>query len=99
HSGDADTLRARYERLRAAVLSGEAGGWRLGHGVLSARGMAWWMSEFEGLAPAAPAGTAAAPAPPSSPDGRGAPAGRPVSPADADRVVAVLAQMTLAIAA
>ena len=39
-----------YERLRAAVLAGGAGGWRLGHGVLCARGMTAWMSAFGGLA-------------------------------------------------
>jgi hypothetical protein len=93
--GDAGALTAGYERLRAAVLSGAAGGWRLGHGVLCARGMAGWMSAFGELAPPSPAG----PAPPSSSGSCSAPTGRPVSLPGADQVVAVLAQMTLAIAA
>lgn len=82
---DAGAVRAGYERLRAAVLSGETGGWRLGHGVLCARGMAGWMNAFGELAPPTPAGNA--------------PADRPGPLPDADQVVAVLAQMTLAIAA
>jgi hypothetical protein len=95
---DAGALSAGYERLRAAVLSGAAGGWRLGHGVLCARGMAGWMSAFGELAPPAPGGTGAA-RPPSSSDGREAPK-EPVSELPgADQVVAVLAQMTLALAA
>lgn len=101
HRADAAALRAGYERLRAAVLSGEAGGWRLGHGVLSARGIVAWIGAFGELAPAASAGAGAAGlAPPSSPSGScSAPTGRPVSLPGADQVVAVLAQMTLAIAA
>ena len=99
--GDAGALSAGYERLRAAVLSGAAGGWRLGHGVLCARGMAAWMSALGELAPPAAGGTGAAgPAPPSPSDGREAPSGRPVSELPGgDQVVAVLAQMTLALAA
>jgi hypothetical protein len=97
--GDAGALSAGYERLRAAVLSGAAGGWRLGHGVLCAGGMAGWMSALGELAPPAPGATGAA-GPPSSSDGREAPSGRPVSELPgADQVVAVLAQMTLALAA
>jgi hypothetical protein len=42
---------AGYERLRSAVLSGSAGGWRLGHGVLSARGMVAWMRTIGAAAP------------------------------------------------
>jgi len=98
---DAEALRAGYERLRAAVLAGEAGGWRLGHGVLSARGTVGWISAFGELAPPAPAGAGAAgPAALASSSGScSAPTGRPVSLPGADQVVAVLAQMTLAIAA
>ena len=55
--GDAGALSEAYERLREAVLSSGAGGWRLGHGVLSARGMTAWMSAVGELAP--PAGTGA----------------------------------------
>lgn len=99
--GDAGALSAGYERLRAAVLSGAAGGWRLGHGVLCAGGMAGWMSAFGEFAPPAPGGTGAAdPAPPFSSEGREAATDRPVSELPgADQVVAVLAQMTLALAA
>jgi hypothetical protein len=100
HRADADDLRAGYERLRAAVLSGDAGGWRLGHGVLSARGIVGWISAFGDLAAPAPAtGTAGPAALASSSASCSAPSGRPVSLPDADQVVAVLAQMTLAIAA
>jgi hypothetical protein len=86
---DAGTPAAGYERLRSAVLSGGAGGWRLGHGVLRARGMVAWMST---VGEAAPAASAAA----------GTPAPAPIMPlpaADADQVVAVLAQMVLPLAA
>ena len=86
---DDGALAAGYERLRAAVLSGGAGGWRLGHGVLSVRGMVAWMSTVGEAAPAA----SAAP---------GTPTPTPVMPlpaADADQVVAVLAQMVLPLAA
>ena len=89
--GDPGALTAGYERLRAAVLSGGAGGWRLGHGVLAARGIAAWMSAFGSLAPpvsASDAQNAADPAPVQSLPAR-----------DADQVIAVLAQMTLAVAA
>ena len=99
HRADSEALRAGYERLRAAVLAGEAGG-RLGHGVLSARGTVGWISAFGDLAPPAPAGPrGAGPAPPSSSGNDSAPAGQSVSLRGADQVVAVLAQMTLAIAA
>ncbi len=78
-------LAAGYERLRSAVLSGSAGGWRLGHGVLSTRGMVAWMST---IGEAAPAASTAGPAPVT-----------PLPAADADQVVAVLAQMVLPLAA
>jgi hypothetical protein len=94
---DAGELRDGYERLRSAVLSGSASGWRLGHGVLSARGTAGWMLAFGELAPPASGGTAAAPR--CSSESRRSSAGHPGSLPDADQVVAVLAQMTLAIAA
>jgi hypothetical protein len=57
--GDARALGEAYERLRDAVLAGGAGGWRLGHGVLSARGTAAWMSAVGELAPPASATGAA----------------------------------------
>jgi hypothetical protein len=98
--GDPAALRAGYERLRAAVLSGRPDGFRLGHGVLAARGMVAWMATLAALeTPAARPGTPARPA--GSP-----PAASPPPPADglvslpgADQVVAVLAQMALAHAA
>jgi hypothetical protein len=96
---DAGALSAGYERLRATVLSGGAGGWRLGHGVLCARGMAGWMSAFGELAPPAPGGTERRRPAPSSSEGCEASAAGPVSLPGADQVVAVLAQMTLALAA
>jgi hypothetical protein len=55
--GDAGGLSETYERLREAVLSSGAGGWRLGHGVLSARGMTAWMSAVGELAPPATGAT------------------------------------------
>ncbi len=78
----AGALAGGYERLRSAVLSGGAGGWRLGHAVLSASGMVAWMRAVTELAPAAN------PAPLT-----------PLPAADADQVVAVLAQMMLPLVA
>ena len=99
--GDAGALSEAYERLREAVLSGGAGGWRLGHGVLSARGMTAWMSAVGELAPPASAGSgAAAVARASASAGREPPsAEKPVALPGADQVVAVLAQMVLPLAA
>ncbi|HYB25472.1 MAG TPA: hypothetical protein VEF89_02540 [Solirubrobacteraceae bacterium] len=93
---DAGALVACYERLRKAVLSGDAGGWRLGHGVLCARGMVGWMSAVGSLAPPAGGGKLVAP---SQPEGAGPSSGRPVSLPAADQVVAVLTQMVLPLAA
>jgi hypothetical protein len=95
---DAGALAAGYERLREAVLSGDASGWRLGHGVLCARGMVGWLSAVGSLAPPASGGTAAVCAAPSSAEGE-PPSGRPVSLPAADQVVAVLTQMVLPLAA
>ena len=98
--GDTGALRAGYERLRAAVLAGSAGGWRLGHGVLSARGMAAWISEFGGLAaPVAATASAAVGAVASSSEGCEQSVGLPVARPAADQVVAVLTQMVLPLAA
>jgi hypothetical protein len=36
-------LEVGYERLRQAVLGGQPDGFRLGHGVLAARGLVAWM--------------------------------------------------------
>ncbi len=95
---DAGALSEAYERLREAVLSGGAGGWRLGHGVLSARGMTGWMTAVGELAPPASGATGVA--------SRCAPAGCEPSSAEktvllpgVDQVVAVLTQMVLPLAA
>ena len=97
---DAGALSEAYERLREAVLAGGAGGWRLGHGVLCARGMTAWMSAVGELAP--PVGGTAGAA-----TGAGVPAsggcerlaGQPVALPHADQIVAVLTQMVLPLAA
>ena len=89
--GDPSALTAAYERLRTAVLSGGASAWRLGHGVLSARGMTAWMGAF---------GSLLAPAPPA--DGAHVVGDAPIEPIssrEADKVVAVLCQMVLPLAA
>ena len=39
----ASALQDGYEQLRSAVLGGQPDGFRLGHGVLAARGLAAWM--------------------------------------------------------
>jgi hypothetical protein len=80
------------------VLSGDAAGWRLGHGVLRARGMVGWMSAVGSLAPPASGGKAGVDAVPSQPEGDGRSRGRPVSLPAADQVVAVLTQMVLPLA-
>jgi hypothetical protein len=95
----AGTLRVGYERLRAAVLAGGGGGWRLGHGVLCARGMTAWMSTVGALGPAA-LGTAGAALGAGAPASAGRePAGQAVALPHADQVVAVLTQMVLPLAA
>jgi hypothetical protein len=95
---DPAALRAGYERLRAAVLSGRPEGFRLGHGVLLTRGMLAWIGAFGSLAPPTPG----AQAPERGGAGGGvsgldsdAPTGGAVSLPGADQLVAVLAQMTL----
>ncbi|MCA1700437.1 MAG: hypothetical protein LC790_16675 [Actinobacteria bacterium] len=55
--GDPVALGASYERLRATVLAGRPEGFRLGHGVLIARGMAAFIATLP--APAAAAGVEA----------------------------------------
>ncbi len=97
---DAGALSEAYERLREAVLSGGAGGWRLGHGVLSARGMTVWMSAVAELAPpvGGTAGAATAAGAPAS-AGSERTAGQPAALPHADQIVAVLTQMVLPLAA
>jgi len=99
--GDAGALSDAYERLRDAVLSGGAGGWRLGHGVLSARGMTAWMSAVDELAPSASraAGVDGVASRFSSAGCEASSAGTTVSLPGVDQVVAVLTQMVLPLAA
>jgi hypothetical protein len=97
--GDARALGEAYERLRDAVLAGGAGGWRLGHGVLSARGTTAWMSAVSELAPAARVTGADGVASRFSSAGRESASTETVSLPGVDQVVAVLTQMVLPLAA
>ena len=97
-------LSEAYERLRDAVLSSGAGGWRLGHGVLCARGTVAWMTTVGELVPTTtPASRATrvagvAPTFTSATHEPGSAARTGPLP-DADQVVAVLTQMVLPLAA
>jgi predicted MFS family arabinose efflux permease len=71
----------RYEQLRRQVLGGDAGGWRLGLGVLQHRGVAAWLAAWDSL----PAPVASAR--PSEP-------ARPAS-GSGEQLVAALATMAL----
>ena len=82
-------LDVSYERLRAAVLGGAPDGFRLGHGVLATHGVAAWIGAVSSLR---------APTPGASERGH-APAGEVVALPNTHKLVAVLAQMTLAHAA
>lgn len=100
--GDPGALGEAYERLREAVLLSGAGGWRLGHAVLCARGTAAWMTAVGELAPTArPAsratGAAGVASTFASATYEPASAARPLP--GADQVVAVLTQMVLPLAA
>ena len=93
--GAPGSLGETYERLRQAVLSGDAGGWRLGHGVLVTKGMAAWMAAW--AAPGdAPVCETTAPVlsldPIPLPPQVHAPSSRP----GANPIVSVLAQIALA---
>lgn len=81
---------ASYERLRAAVLGGQPDGFRLGHGVLATRGVVAWIGAVSSLR---------APTPSDAGERSHPPAGEVVALPDAEKLVAVLAQMTLAHAA
>jgi predicted MFS family arabinose efflux permease len=72
---------ARYEQLRQQVLAGDAGGWRLGLGVLQHRGVAAWLRAWDSLP--APARAARPPGP-----------AQPVP--GSEQLVAALATMALA---
>lgn len=87
HSGT--ELNTSYERLRYAVLGGEPDGFRLGHGVLATRGVAAWIAAVSSLR--APA--------PSASERSDPPAGEVLALPNAKKLVAVFAQMTLALAA
>ena len=80
---------ANYERLRAAVFGGQPDGFRLGHGVLATRGVVAWLGAVSALR--APA--------PSASERSHPPAGEVVALPNAQQLVGVLAQMTLAHAA
>jgi len=99
-SADAAALGDAYERLRAAVLAGAASGWRLGHGVLSTRGVTAWISAVGELAPplVGTSGAGTGGGPPAS-AGPSQPAGPGLALPQADQVVAVLTQMVLPFAA
>jgi hypothetical protein len=86
HGAEVD---ASYERLRAAVLGGQPDGFRLGHGVLAMRGVVAWIGAVSSLS--APT--------PSASERSHPPAGEVVALPNAQKLVAVLAQMTLAHAA
>ena len=89
--GDPVELRCGYERLREAVLSGRPDGWRLGHGVLATRGTVAWIAAVGEVAPGPQPVAAAAESQPATSTAASLPG--------ASEIVAVLAQMTLAIAA
>lgn len=91
-----------YEQLREQILSRRPDGWRLGHGVLTGRGMVAWITAWPAIAAPPPAGTPA-PDPPSAPSTRSLSASTPDPPdpvlsslPGADQIVAVLTQMALA---
>lgn len=103
-------MRARYELLRELVLTGHSGGWRHGLGVLCTRGMAAWMAAWAAL-PTGPhvsddAGTASQadsvpvrfdPVPDHPEEKGGRESACTAFPlAATSRIVAVLAQLTLA---
>lgn len=82
-----------YERLRAQAMAGQAGSWRLGHGLLLGKGLAAWLAVC-----AATLNSTAAATPPS----RGAAATTvpetsvaALGGAPAAALVSVLAQMAL----
>lgn len=88
----------RYEALRAAVVGGQAEGWRHGYAILAGQGVVAWMGAWASGAPAPAAGTPApastdlstpSPCPPSS--------DTPLSSLrNAGEIVSVVAQMALA---
>jgi hypothetical protein len=99
--GDTAALGEAYEQLRDAVLSSGAGGWRLGHGVLCARGMTAWMTVVGELAPPASRASGAVGVASTSASASDEPtsAARTAALPGADQLVAVLTQMVLPLAA
>ena len=73
---------SRYEQLRRQALAGDAGGGRLGLGVLQHGGVAAWLRAWDDLPPAP------APVPPPGPPARPA-------PGSGEQLVAALATMAL----
>jgi hypothetical protein len=72
---------ARYEQLREQVLRGDAGGWRLGLGVLQNRGIAGWLRAWDDLPAPVPVPATREPARP--------------APGGGEQLVAALAAMAL----
>ena len=101
-AADPAALSTGYEQLRGRVLAGRADGWRLGHGVLTGRGMVAWIAARAAAAPAAEVATP----PPELPGAalmpsRSTPTPRPPTDAPSSlpgtgQIVAVLTQMALA---
>lgn len=92
---DPAALAAGYERLRAAVSCGAPDGFRSGHAVLQARGMAAWIKTAAALAPVTRDPGASGPA-----AGAPAPCDAKLRPLpEAGEIVAVLGEMALAHAA
>lgn len=85
-----------YEALRAAVVAGQAEGWRHGYGMLAAGGMVAWMAAWASLAPAPAAGTPAPSADPSTPSPPSTDPSPLSSLPNAGEIVSVVAQMALA---
>jgi hypothetical protein len=95
--GDPDDLVTNYEILRQAVLCEEPCGWRLGHGVLTGRGVAAWMAAWTTVASAPEAETTAPdPSVPSTTSPPNNSSAALSSLPGAKEIVAVLAQMALA---
>jgi hypothetical protein len=83
-----------YEELREVVLAEQSGGWRLGHGVLTGRGVAAWMAARATVS--ATSVTAAPARHPSIPLPHRLPTTVALSLQHVPEIVAVLAQMALA---
>ncbi len=92
---DPGQLVLAYEELREAVLAEQPGGWRLGHGVLTGRGVAAWMAARAAVARPSVSATSARPSSIPLPTSIHQPSVA-LSLRPTPEVVAVLAQMALA---